>query len=121
MLIIFSLKILDVARGLAYLHTNKPPIVHGDLKGVCILYYIFEHLAHRHGRIMFLSLMMGERHFAISVYLKLLTSWGGPVGTLCQTRTSVPFGGKPQSFLKMKMRPCHPHRMSGHLLVLPLR
>lgn len=29
--------ILDVARGLAYLHTNKPPIVHGDLKGNNVL------------------------------------------------------------------------------------
>lgn len=27
-------QILDVARGLAYLHTHKPPIIHADLKGV---------------------------------------------------------------------------------------
>ncbi|KDR73275.1 hypothetical protein GALMADRAFT_72592 [Galerina marginata CBS 339.88] len=29
--------ILDVARGLAYLHTHKPPIVHADLKGNNVL------------------------------------------------------------------------------------
>ena len=68
-LTIFYLKILDVARGLAYLHTNKPPIVQGDLKGVCLLFNTFELLAYCHGR----TLMKGERHFAISVYLKLLT------------------------------------------------
>jgi len=29
--------ILDVSRGLAYLHTHKPPIVHADLKGNNVL------------------------------------------------------------------------------------
>ena len=32
----FPWQVLDVARGLAYLHTLNPgPIVHADLKGVC--------------------------------------------------------------------------------------
>jgi len=31
---IYLLKIHDIARGLNYLHTLSPPIVHGDLKGV---------------------------------------------------------------------------------------
>ncbi|KAF8154936.1 kinase-like domain-containing protein [Crassisporium funariophilum] len=32
-----STTILDVARGLAYLHTHKPPIIHADLKGNNVL------------------------------------------------------------------------------------
>lgn len=30
---------LDVAQGLEYLHTLKPHIIHGDLKGVRFLYW----------------------------------------------------------------------------------
>jgi hypothetical protein len=29
-------KLLDIARGLNYLHTFDPPVIHGDLKGVSI-------------------------------------------------------------------------------------
>ena len=30
-------QIFDIAEGLAYLHTSKPRIIHGDLKGVSTL------------------------------------------------------------------------------------
>lgn len=32
---------LDVARGLAYLHTHRPPIIHADLKGVRTIFFSF--------------------------------------------------------------------------------
>jgi hypothetical protein len=43
--LICLLKIRDIARGLNYLHTLNPPIVHGDLKGVstpgCDTFFFF--------------------------------------------------------------------------------
>ena len=33
----------DVAQGVRFLHTNKPPILHGDLK-VCVLIYLELHV-----------------------------------------------------------------------------